>query len=399
MLKKYSLSIISVFVLTIVSFGFADTAKAAALDVFLTCPSSNTPLNTEFCPTTPSPGQRWIGTTSGGSCKTLAQVQSIIDSCLPAKNEVYSCTSNSCVCNTPTYPIDCRTSVPAGNKCLATAISSPTAACNTLHKNSDQCGNCTSCQTGYELCGSVCQQIVEGLSCGECPEWQFKKEGDDFCTDLPMVEERVTALEELDLCHFNDLGEYVNDENLPCPESYDPSSLEGQLSALQEAVSFINEILRQLFGLDDIADLIQQLIEGDISDIDGIIAELDTLVGALEPFEGGVAKWDGLTTVNNYKGNQGGYAGADAKCASQYTGSRVCTVEEILYLTRAGTIASSGQAWINGGTPGYTVKANDCDGWKDATATAFGRWWDFTNKAGWLDQCNYAAGHAFACCH
>ena len=110
--------------------------------------------------------------------------------------------------------------------------------------------------------------------------------------------------------------------------------------------------------------------------------------------------WDGLTATNNYKGDQGGYAGADALCDSWKTGTRVCTVEEIMALTLAGTLDSvTGQGWINGGTPGYTVKANDCDGWKDASGTAFGRWWDFTNKAGWLDQCNYVAGHSFACCH
>lgn len=108
------------------------------------------------------------------------------------------------------------------------------------------------------------------------------------------------------------------------------------------------------------------------------------------------------------------YYAVDALCDAAYSGSHVCTSEEIL---RSISCSESGDpirsvtgeiAWINGGPPGHTSNANDCVGWTnngascggDPALCAYGRYWSFdtaTGGFGTMTSCN-APGIKFACC-
>ncbi len=118
----------------------------------------------------------------------------------------------------------------------------------------------------------------------------------------------------------------------------------------------------------------------------------------------------GLTPVN-YHGTLGAvtsYYAADNRCNTAFAGSHVCRVEEVLESIRCSVagdpIRTNGGAfaWINGGTPGDPAKnANDCIGWTDNSAAAFGRVWVFNNTTGGngtLTSCNVSGGLKFACC-
>ena len=95
--------------------------------------------------------------------------------------------------------------------------------------------------------------------------------------------------------------------------------------------------------------------------------------GAGAPFTNGVPT-----------GNLGGYIGAKATCAGKFTGSHLCTAEEILHTINCGVITpGSGSGWISAGPPGHTSLANDCQGWTDSTSTALGRKWSFNAAGGY----------------
>lgn len=116
-------------------------------------------------------------------------------------------------------------------------------------------------------------------------------------------------------------------------------------------------------------------------------------------------QWVGITAGTHDGKFTGGYTGAnsaDAYCASQ-TGdanARVCTVEDMLFLNRKGSLPTTNtKAWINGGPPGYNAAANDCGGWQLNTGTStntWGRYWWFNLHQSWADGCDLA--HGFACC-
>lgn len=136
-----------------------------------------------------------------------------------------------------------------------------------------------------------------------------------------------------------------------------------------------------------------------------IAANQASLAGALTNLISPSTAWVGYTPTayNGLRSASNGYATADGYCNSVQTGAKVCTVEEILLLNRAGRLPASiggdEQAWINGGPPGFNSAANDCKGWtsNDTTAlNAWGRYWNFSTKAGWADGCNLT--HRFACC-
>ena len=111
-------------------------------------------------------------------------------------------------------------------------------------------------------------------------------------------------------------------------------------------------------------------------------------------------------TSSTYNGNRGGYAVANGLCAAEYTGSHVCTNTEILFLINAGRIASfpaNTTLWISNGPPGYTVNANDCQGWTSASATDYGPVWNRLTAGegfGSINKCDSVSGtpRKFACC-
>jgi hypothetical protein len=113
-------------------------------------------------------------------------------------------------------------------------------------------------------------------------------------------------------------------------------------------------------------------------------------------------------TVSTYPGNTGSYYAAYNRCNTDFPGSHVCTVEEILESIQcsAGNPSApirnnEGQvAWINGGPPGFTANANDCIGWTSNASNAYGRVWVFNNTTGGngtQTSCN-TPGLKFACC-
>jgi hypothetical protein len=113
---------------------------------------------------------------------------------------------------------------------------------------------------------------------------------------------------------------------------------------------------------------------------------------------GGVT-WSGFTALT-YNGARTNYAAANGLCNSNFSGSHVCTSEEILSMIKSGVTlpADSTKAWVNSGPPGYTAaQANDCAGWTTADSASFGRYWLFSaNSSGWLANCS--STYKFACC-
>lgn len=106
-----------------------------------------------------------------------------------------------------------------------------------------------------------------------------------------------------------------------------------------------------------------------------------------------------------YKGDQGGYDGINSVCNNNFAGSHNCSADEMLVIARnpADLTGTSGYAWISTGVAGFkdTLLINDCVGWTDASATAYGSIWKFnganTNGGSvWLSACN--APRQIACC-
>ncbi len=122
----------------------------------------------------------------------------------------------------------------------------------------------------------------------------------------------------------------------------------------------------------------------------------------------------GLTN-GGYTSDVSSYLNMNTKCnaaGGALTGSHVCTPDEILASYNQGVAAAlseTGIGIINNGPPGYTVYANDCNGWKVRSdkyngAKAFGAAWYFTEKNASLVRCDWLADTAgkpnykIACC-
>lgn len=93
-------------------------------------------------------------------------------------------------------------------------------------------------------------------------------------------------------------------------------------------------------------------------------------------------------------GDRGGYAAADDECGPD---EYVCTVEDMLRSVSCGVdIPDSGEAWVNGGPPGYRAPSNDCQGWDDGSPSSLGRMWMFGQNKGVLTNCDMTI--RYACC-
>jgi hypothetical protein len=111
-------------------------------------------------------------------------------------------------------------------------------------------------------------------------------------------------------------------------------------------------------------------------------------------------------TIATYDGDDlGNYTAVKNACASEFLGSHICTVNEILdtmmYKDTSTITEWSGTAWIIGGPPGYTADANDCLGWTSSDNDDYGRFWNFDEVGtddgmGWLTSCNQIK--SLACC-
>lgn len=109
-------------------------------------------------------------------------------------------------------------------------------------------------------------------------------------------------------------------------------------------------------------------------------------------------------TYLTLNGAYGGYINLTNVCNGEFTGSHICTVNEILdtiiYLNVSDLPNWGGTAWIIDGPPGYLADANDCLGFTSSSNQDLGRFWNFddTTEAGmgWLVNC--ASLKSLACC-
>ncbi|NCN07617.1 hypothetical protein GW933_02885 [Candidatus Falkowbacteria bacterium] len=118
-----------------------------------------------------------------------------------------------------------------------------------------------------------------------------------------------------------------------------------------------------------------------------------------------ITTFAGLVTPGTYNGARGGYNGMNSTCNTSFSGSHNCSADEMLVIARnPGDLSgTSGYAWISTGVAGFkdTYLINDCVGWTDGSATAYGSIWNFNlanDKGGsvMLSQCN--APRQVACC-
>lgn len=110
-----------------------------------------------------------------------------------------------------------------------------------------------------------------------------------------------------------------------------------------------------------------------------------------------------------------GYRGGHDRCVRAFTGSHMCSTQEILNSVSCGTSAGTsavfqalppavgggpGRAWIANGAPALPTQTNDCNGWTygDASATVNGVAWafDVNGGVGWAQTCNSL--YPIACC-
>jgi len=102
-------------------------------------------------------------------------------------------------------------------------------------------------------------------------------------------------------------------------------------------------------------------------------------------------------SIGLYNGNQSGYVSVNQYCSTSFSGSHVCSNEEMLNSVKvAGILPSNGGiAWVNGGGGS---SANDCIGWSSNLNTSRGIYWVINGSisAGYTIDC--AQSLFFACC-
>jgi len=92
-------------------------------------------------------------------------------------------------------------------------------------------------------------------------------------------------------------------------------------------------------------------------------------------------------TSTTYNGNLGGYVEANNKCKLEFTGTHLCSEDDILnFLSYDNTSIPSGDAWVSAGGPKYipaTVPVNDCNGWTySGTSSYLGNYWHLDSATG-----------------
>ena len=121
--------------------------------------------------------------------------------------------------------------------------------------------------------------------------------------------------------------------------------------------------------------------------------EITTLINA-----GGNATFTGITSVTTTDGNfsyggEVGYEAGNSACNAEFSGSHMCTVEEITNTINISPASyTDEQGWVIEGAPGHISNSNDCEGWtNNASSNYYGSFWIFDTDgggAGWLAPCN-----------
>ena len=118
---------------------------------------------------------------------------------------------------------------------------------------------------------------------------------------------------------------------------------------------------------------------------------------------GGVGTFVGLTTATS-DGDMGGYAGANALCDADYSGSHMCADTEILATISGGSLTgwdTLADGWMSTGNGKFptTEETNDCNGWTHNTSGQyFGNFWNF-DLTGGIGKSSYCQQQIrLACC-
>jgi len=96
------------------------------------------------------------------------------------------------------------------------------------------------------------------------------------------------------------------------------------------------------------------------------------------------SSYNGLITG----GGKAGYEATNYLCNSNYTGSHLCTQDELIntiYILNITQLPWTGTAWVNAGGAKYapaTTPVDDCAGWSSSSSYALGNFWIFNNATG-----------------
>lgn len=225
------------------------------------CPTAN-PSGALRCPA----GQYFIN----GTCRTEAQ--SGFTACTTSdRNENFNCTNNGCVCE-PAFPIDCRsTGITGYQKCLS-AGTLPPVTCADANAQVVQCtGACGECRRGFERIGGT------GLCVASCdPDTELRTA--EGCVTLESVSGRVEAIENLQLCHFDQAGAYVNDTGQACPQTFDPTNINGQLSTAQTRFTTLVALIFRMLPAGEVVRLLSAILTGN-----NVAADYASLITLLQP--------------------------------------------------------------------------------------------------------------------
>ncbi len=355
----------------------------------------------------PAVGLNWF---LGSGCVSDAALQTQAQSCYSSRRKFDGVTGCTSSCNV-------SGEILCGTVCQASA---PTTTCDAQSRNINACtSSCTTCKSGYTDIGGTCV-----LSCD--PNTQLRTS--TGCVSLESVSTRVGSLEGLQICHFDASGAYVNDSGAACPQTFDPTSLNGQLSVAQTRIQALLNVVIRLLPVGDPRDLLSAILTGTgnlSSAVSDFMYALNTLgdinsptsplaVALANAVNGGSGAGGGgggtaavfdhlsatvrLIDLNNV--TNGGYLNANNNFCSG-GGMHICSAQEIINSYENGVSAvtnATGVAWINNGPPAHTdTFVNDCGGWTSKDPAQYGAVWNFTSRQGGIQPCN-AANHGFACC-
>lgn len=330
----------------------------------------------------------------------------------------------------------------------------PNATCEAADKITNCDGSCGSCKSGFISCGGECQVPATG-SCGDgyslnqctgscsCPSGTTPSGVyDNECVSYfnRFAEILDFGLARLGGLNKNGVYDYSETALTTYASSLDPESIQTYISGIY-LKSDVAETLN--WNSDTLPPAIQDLITNNGNNTYILCDAVTPCPGSMTCSEGGLCYTDGAGVVDSCATNgvsdcdlglacnannicalpgdssfdnsyfvgftapnafataiAGGYTAANAKCNTAYSGSHVCTVDEMLAISNINPDNLSGvtgEGWINGGPPGYKANANDCKAWKSKGDSYYGRYWDFNTSEGWMRRCTLT-NTPFACC-
>ena len=109
-------------------------------------------------------------------------------------------------------------------------------------------------------------------------------------------------------------------------------------------------------------------------------------------------------TANKYDGNLGGYTGANRQCNTDFSGSHVCSNEEIMRTIRCNGQDVQTLGWISTGSSapfsGSGPEVDDCRGWTSSQKNDYGTVWGQNNGDGFFRSQAFTCDlpFRFMCC-